>query len=101
MRWFVLLARTHGNPISLAESIRRKLHEVDPARSVYEISTLNAHLSDAFAETRIRTVLLRFFAFTAISLASVRAVRHAELRMVELVGIEPTTSSLRTMRSPS
>src|SRR5262249_56730885 len=30
-----------------------------------------AHLSDAFAENRLRTVLLTFFALTAISLASV------------------------------
>jgi predicted lysophospholipase L1 biosynthesis ABC-type transport system permease subunit len=65
------LARTHGDPMTLAESIRRKLHEVEPARSVYDISPLNAHLSDAFAENRLRTVLLTFFALTAISLAGV------------------------------
>jgi putative ABC transport system permease protein len=65
------LARTRGDPMTLAESIRRKLHEVDPARSVYDSSPLNAHLSDAFAESRLRTVLLTFFAFTAISLACI------------------------------
>src|SRR5215472_11787444 len=65
------LARTRGDPMTLAESIRRKLHEVDPARSVYDVSPLNAHLSDAFAENRLRTVLLTFFALTAISLAGV------------------------------
>jgi predicted permease len=63
------LARTHGDPMTLAESVRRKLHEVEPARSVYDFSPLNAHLSDAFAENRLRTVLLAFFALTAISLA--------------------------------
>jgi putative ABC transport system permease protein len=65
------LARTHGNPMALGESVRRKLHEIEPARSVYDISPLTAHLSDAFAENRLRTVLLTFFALTAISLASV------------------------------
>jgi putative ABC transport system permease protein len=65
------LARTHGDPMTLAESVRRKLHEVEPARSVYDVSPLNAHLSDAFAENRLRTVLLTFFALTAISLAGV------------------------------
>ncbi len=65
------LARTHGDPMKLAETIRRKLHEVDPARSVYDISPLNAHLSDAFAENRLRTVLMTFFALTAISLACI------------------------------
>ena len=28
------LARTHGNPMALGESVRRKLHEIEPARSV-------------------------------------------------------------------
>jgi putative ABC transport system permease protein len=65
------LARTHGDPMNLAETIRRKLHEVAPSRSVYDISPLNAHLSDAFAENRLRTVLMTFFALTAISLACV------------------------------
>jgi putative ABC transport system permease protein len=65
------LARTHGNPMALGESVRRKLHEAEPGRSVYEISPLTAHLSDAYAENRLRTVLLAFFALTAISLACV------------------------------
>ena len=62
------LARTHGDPMALRESIRRKLHEIEP---VYDISPLTAHLSDAFAENRLRTVLLTFFALSAISLACV------------------------------
>jgi putative ABC transport system permease protein len=65
------LARTHGDPMSVAQSVRRKLHTSDPARSVYDLSPLTAHLSDAFAENRLRTVLLTFFALTAISLACV------------------------------
>jgi putative ABC transport system permease protein len=65
------MARTHGDPMLLAESVRRKLHETEPARSVYDFSPLTAHLSDAYAENRLRTVLLTFFALTAISLACV------------------------------
>ena len=65
------LARTYGEPTALGESVRRKLHEIEPGRSVYNVSTLTAHLSDAFAENRLRTVLLTFFALTAISLACV------------------------------
>jgi len=65
------MARTHNAPMTAAESIRRKLHEIEPQRSVYGLSPLAAHLSDAFAENRLRTVLLTFFALTAISLACV------------------------------
>ncbi len=65
------LARTRNDPMSAAESVRRKLREIEPQRSVYGLSPLAAHLSDAFAENRLRTVLLSFFALTAIALASV------------------------------
>jgi putative ABC transport system permease protein len=65
----IFMARTHGDPMALAESVRRKLHEVAPSRSVYGLSPLTAHLADAFSENRLRTVLLTFFALTAISLA--------------------------------
>lgn len=65
------LARTHGDPMTMAETVRRKLHEIEPLRSVYGLSPLSEHISDAFAETRLRTVLLTFFALTAISLACV------------------------------
>lgn len=65
------LVRTHGDPMAMGETIRRKLHELEPRRSVYGISPLTVHISDAFAENRLRTVLLTFFALTAISLACV------------------------------
>src|SRR5581483_1646634 len=65
------LARTHGNPTSFAPAIRRKIHEFEPSRSVYHLTPLTDHISDAYAEGRLRMVLLSFFAVTAISLASV------------------------------
>jgi putative ABC transport system permease protein len=64
------LARTYSDPMGMAQTIRRKMHEIDPARSVFEIMPLEEHLDDAFAENRLRTVLLVFFALTAVSLAS-------------------------------
>ncbi|HEV2448183.1 MAG TPA: ABC transporter permease [Candidatus Sulfopaludibacter sp.] len=65
------IVRTHGEPMAFAEAVRRKLHEIEPLRSAYGLSPLTDHISDAFAENRLRTVLLTFFALTAISLASV------------------------------
>jgi len=64
------LVRTHGDPMALAETVRRKIHEIEPNRSVYEISPLTDHLHDVFAENRLRTFLLTFFALTAVALAS-------------------------------
>src|SRR5258708_31628598 len=51
--------------------MRRKLNDVEAGGWVCDISTLTAHLSDAFAQNRLRTVLLTFFALTAISLACI------------------------------
>lgn len=67
--WFLI--RTQGDPMSLAETLRHKIHQVEPARAVFDISPLEQHLSDSFAENRLRTILLTLFALTAISLACV------------------------------
>jgi putative ABC transport system permease protein len=65
------LVRTHGDPASMAETIRRKVHEIEPRRSVYDLTPLAEHISDSYAENRLRTILLAFFAITAVSLACV------------------------------
>jgi predicted permease len=67
--WF--LVRTHGDPIAMANAVRSKIHEIEPYRSVFGASPLTSHISDAYAENRLRTILLAFFAATAISLACV------------------------------
>lgn len=63
------LVRTKGEPAAMAEAVRRKVHELEPARSVYGLTALRDQLSDAYAGNRLRTFLLGFFAVTAISLA--------------------------------
>jgi putative ABC transport system permease protein len=65
------LVRTHGEPSAMAETVRRKIHELEPLRSVYDVTPLSGHISDAYAENRLRTILLACFAVTAISLACV------------------------------
>ena len=67
----VYLVRTRTEPMAMAETIRQKIHEIEPARSVFNIAPLTDHLDEAFAENRLRTVLLAFFAATAVSLACV------------------------------
>jgi putative ABC transport system permease protein len=65
------LLKTHGEPAAMAQTIRRKIHELEPRRSVYDLTPLGDHISDAYAENRLRTILLAFFAITAVSLACV------------------------------
>jgi predicted permease len=65
--WFLI--RTKADPQGLVQTIRLKLHQAEPARSVFGISPLTDHISDSLAENRLRTTVLTFFAGTAISLA--------------------------------
>jgi putative ABC transport system permease protein len=65
------LVRTHAEPMAMAKTLRQKIHEIEPARSVFDITPLEARIDEAFAENRLRTVLLAFFAATAVSLACV------------------------------
>jgi putative ABC transport system permease protein len=57
--------------MSMAETLRRKIGEIEPARSIYDIKPLSDHLDGAFAENRLRAILLASFAITALALACV------------------------------
>jgi putative ABC transport system permease protein len=65
------LLRIAGDPGSLTNAVRQRVHLVEPARAVYDLAPLPSHLNEAFAEERLRTLLLTLFAVTALSLACV------------------------------
>lgn len=89
------LLRTAADPRLMMETVRRRVHDVEPLRSVYNLTPLDEHISDAYAQTRMRTILLAFFALTAVSLASVGLygtlaymvnVRRREIALRQAVG---------------
>ncbi len=65
------LARTAGDPRAMAETIRRAVHGLEPIRSVFDIVPLTDKISGAYAENRLRTTLMAFFAGSALLLACV------------------------------
>jgi predicted permease len=65
------LIRTQGDPMKMADTLRQKIRQIEPARSVFGVSSLQEHLSGNFAEDRIRMLLLTLFAVTAVSLACI------------------------------
>ena len=65
------LVRTHGAPMAMANTVRQRIHEIEPERSVFLMMPLDEHLDATFGENRLRTILLAFFAITAVSLACV------------------------------
>ena len=67
----LFVVRTRVDPTAMIATIRRKLGELEPRRSVYEMAPLTDRLDETFAENRLRTFLLTFFAVTAVSLAAI------------------------------
>jgi len=68
----LFLVRTHSeNLAGIGDTIRRRAHEIEPGRAVYELIPLDQRLADTLTENRLRTVLLGSFAVTAIALAAV------------------------------
>ena len=76
--------RTRTEPAALAETVRQQIHQIEPARSVFDITPLEDHLSEAFSENRLRTVLLSFFAATG------PAAVFARLLFGVLYGVSPS-----------
>jgi putative ABC transport system permease protein len=62
------LVRTHDDPWAMAETIRRRIDQIEPNRSVYGTSLLQQHISDVYSEDRLCTLLLTLFAVSAVSL---------------------------------
>jgi putative ABC transport system permease protein len=65
--WF--LVRTSGDQLTVASAVRLKINELEPLRSVYDIMPLDERIGGAYAQNRLRTVVLALFAVTALSLA--------------------------------
>jgi predicted permease len=64
------LIRTQGDPMAMANTIRMKMHALEPNRSVYDVAPLQQHVDDTFAVNHLRTLLLTLFAASAVSLVS-------------------------------
>jgi putative ABC transport system permease protein len=68
---FYIVRTRAAQPLTMAATLRQKIQEIEPGRSVFDITPLEERIDDAFAENRMRTVLLAFFASTAIALACI------------------------------
>jgi predicted permease len=64
------LVRTSTDPMATATSIRQKVRELEPQRSVYDVALLDTRIGEAYAQNRLRTWLLTLFALTALCLVS-------------------------------
>ena len=66
-----LAARTDGDPLALAEPVRRIIREMDPAQPIAEIRTMDQIVGQTFARQRFAALLLAGFSIAALVLAAV------------------------------
>jgi putative ABC transport system permease protein len=64
------LLRT-DNTAATAQTVRVLMKELHPSRAVYDIGTIDEGINGAYAQDRLRTLLLTLFAATALALACV------------------------------
>jgi predicted permease len=67
----VLVARTTGDPASLAPGIRRTIEEIDPSLAIGQMRTMRLVFNDSMARERFLTTLLLVFAVVGVVLAVV------------------------------
>jgi len=66
---FFIVRMNPARPVSLA-TVRAALAEIEPARAMYAVRSLDESLADSTAQRRLNTVLLTLFAATALLLAT-------------------------------
>jgi putative ABC transport system permease protein len=62
------LLRTTGDPAAMVDAVRKRLAEVQPQRSMYDVMPLERRMGDEYAQNRLRTIVLAAFAGTALAL---------------------------------
>jgi predicted permease len=66
-----LAARTAQDPATLAASVTREVHAVEPDAPVYEVSTMSQRIYDSLARERFSSTMLTAFAAFAMLLGGV------------------------------
>lgn len=62
------LVRTRGDPLALAGTVRQRLKDIEPQRSVYDVLPLTERMGAEYAADRLRTALIALFAGAALAL---------------------------------
>jgi putative ABC transport system permease protein len=67
----VFVVRAKGDPLSLANPVRRVIHGIDSAQPVAQIRTMEAVVRETFARQRFSALLLGGFSLVSLLLAAV------------------------------
>lgn len=64
--WFIV--KTRGEPQTAVAAVRATIRELEPLRSVYDTVPLQGRIDEAYAQNRLRTIVLTLFAISALLL---------------------------------
>jgi putative ABC transport system permease protein len=64
--WF--LVKTRGEPQDAVAAVRARIRQLEPQRSVYDTVPLQVRINEAYAQNRMRTIVLTLFAVMALLL---------------------------------
>jgi len=64
-----LVVRTQGDPLALASTLSKRIHQINPDQPVTEVKAMETWVREATAQPRFHTVQLEIFAALALMLA--------------------------------
>jgi putative ABC transport system permease protein len=67
----VLVARTEGNPLALAEPARRAIQSIDPMQPIADVKTMESIIAETFSRQRFSALLLSGFSIASLLLAAI------------------------------
>jgi putative ABC transport system permease protein len=85
-----LILRTSGDPLSMAGTVSKVIHSVDPDMPVYDVRTMEDRISETVGQPRFQSMIVAFFAFAALFLASIGifgVVAHSTAQRTQEIGI--------------
>lgn len=97
-QWHVIRT-TSSDPLAVARTVARQIHELDPTITVVDIQTMSDRMSRSMASQRFATVMLGSFALFALALAVVGVygvMSHLVARAAHDIGVRMALGAERS-----
>src|SRR6266404_2519065 len=85
-----MVLRTAADPAAIAGQAAEVVHTLDPDQPVYDVKTMDQRVAQSIGQPRFETVLVAFFATTALFLAAIGifgVVAHSTEQRTQEIGI--------------